>query len=282
MDPAVSVIVRCKDRAHTIGETFASIRAQTVPSEIVVVDSGSTDGTLDIARQFADVLVEITPREFSFGRALNIGAAAAHCGVHAAISAHTRFPRGDWLERALAHLGHDDVAGASGSLNRPDGRVLLEPFYQGAAEWAPGWGFNNTGAAWRPSVWRQHAFSEDMTASEDKEWAWRVTQAGWRIALDPLLVVPAGHRRKAGVRDLLRRSSAETRELVMRTGMPPISARDTLERWWSDIVRDDQTPPVLQRLNYYRLTEIVGTYVGSRQAIRRTRGRLEPEHDVTA
>jgi rhamnosyltransferase len=271
MGHAVSVIVRCRDKADTIEATFASIRAQTVPSEVVVVDSGSTDGTLEIARSSADVLVEIAPHEFSFGRALNVGAAAAHGTVHAALSAHTRFPRDDWLERALDHLRHDDVAGASGSLDRPDGRPLLEPFYQGAADWVAGWGFSNTAAAWRASVWRDHRFNEDMTASEDKEWAWRVILAGWRIAFDPLLVVPAGHRRGAGVRDLLRRSSAETSELVSHIGMPPVGAREALASWWSEIVRDEQTPPMLQRLNYYRLTEILGSYIGSRQAIPRTR-----------
>ena len=276
MGHAVSVIVRCRDKADTIEATFASIRAQTVPCEIVVVDSGSTDGTLEIARSSADALVEIAPHEFSFGRALNVGAAAAHGTVHAALSAHTRFPRDDWLERALDHLRHDDVAGASGSLDRPDGRPLLEPFYQGAADWVAGWGFSNTAGAWRASVWREHRFNEDMTASEDKEWAWRVILAGWRIAFDPLLVVPAGHRRGAGVRDLLRRSSAETRELVSHIGMPPVGAREALASWWTEIARDEQTPPVLQRLNYYRLTEILGSYIGSCQAIPRARAP-EPE-----
>jgi rhamnosyltransferase len=273
-DDAVSVIVRCRDKANTIEETFASIRAQTIPSEIVVVDSGSTDGTLDIARRTADVVVEIATGEFSFGRALNVGAEAASGSVHAALSAHTRFARRDWIERAVEHLRHEKVAGASGSLDRPDGGVLLEPFAQGASDWAPSWGYTNTGAAWRASVWREHRFDEEMTASEDKEWAWRVIHAGWRIVLDPFLVVPAGHRRTAGVRDLLRRSSAEARELVLRTGMPPVDARHALWRWWSDVARDEQTPPLLQRLNYFRLTEIVGSYVGSRQALARAR-RLE-------
>ena len=116
--PDVIVIVRCRDKSDTIEATFASVRTQTVPSEIVVVDSGSTDGTLDIARCSAHVLVEIAPDEFSFGRALNVGAAAA-------LSAHTRFPRSDWLERLLEHLSHDDVAGASGTQYGPEGGALL-------------------------------------------------------------------------------------------------------------------------------------------------------------
>jgi rhamnosyltransferase len=120
----VTVILRCRDKFDTIEATFASIRAQTVPSEIVGVDSGSTDGTLEVARCPADVLEHIAPDEFSFGRALNVGAAAAHGTIHAAVSAHRRFPRRDSLERALEHLGHNDVARVCGSLDRSDGRPL--------------------------------------------------------------------------------------------------------------------------------------------------------------
>ena len=83
-----SVIVRTKDKADTVEATFAALRPQTVPVEVVVVDSGSTDGTLEIARRHADRLVEIPAEAFTFGRALNVGAAAATAPVHFALSAH--------------------------------------------------------------------------------------------------------------------------------------------------------------------------------------------------
>jgi rhamnosyltransferase len=265
---AVSVIVRCRDKADTIEATLASIREQTVPAEIVVVDSGSTDGTLDIARRWADVIVEMRAHEFSYGRALNVGADAARSELHAALSAHVALPHGEWLASAIEHLARDGIAGASGHLMRADGEVLLEPVDQGFAQWIPTWGFTNTAAAWRAEVWREHPFDEAMSACEDKEWAWRVLRAGWRIAIDPRLAVSGLHRRKAGLRDLLRRCSAESRELVLRTDMEPVRARDALSRWWSDVTRDDETPALLQRLSYFRITEIAGSYLGSRQAVR--------------
>ena len=266
---SISVIVRCRDKADTIAATLACIREQSEPAEIVVVDSGSTDGTLDIARRRADVIVEIAPDDFSYGRALNLGAEAAHGEVHAALSAHVTLPHREWLARATDHLARDGVAGASGHMTRADGEVLLEPVDQGFEQWMPTWGFTNTAAAWRADVWREHRFDEVMSACEDKEWAWRVLRAGWRIAIDPRLAVSGIHRRKAGMRDLLRRCSAESRELVLRTDMPPISARDALSRWWNDVSRDDETPALLHRLSYFRMTEIAGSYIGSRQAIRR-------------
>jgi glycosyltransferase involved in cell wall biosynthesis len=264
----ISVIVRSKNKADTIGRTFDSIRRQTIPSEIVVVDSGSTDATLDIARRYADVIVEIPGDEFTFGRSLNIGAAAATSDLHAAVSAHVALPNDGWLARAAHHLRRKGVAGTSGSLDRPDGRILLEPFEQGLDDWQPNWGFTNTAAAWRAETWRDQPFDEAMSACEDKEWARRVLRAGWRLVLDPQLVVRGVHRRRAGLRDLLRRCTAESYELVLRTDMPPTSARDAVARWWGDVLRDEQTPPVFQRLSYFRATEIAGSYLGSRQAKR--------------
>jgi rhamnosyltransferase len=269
---SISVIVRAKDKADTIERTFASIRRQTVQSEIVVVDSGSTDGTLDIARRYADVIVEIPSHEFTFGRALNVGAATASGEFHAAVSAHVALPTDEWLVRTADHLRRDRVAGASGSLDRPGGGILLEPFYQGLEDWHPSWGFTNTAAAWRAEVWRTHPFDEGMSACEDKEWAWRVLRSGWLLAFDPQLVVRGVHRRRAGLRDLLRRCTAESYELVLHTGMQPVTARGAVSRWWSDVVRDEETPPMFQRLSYFRATEIAGSYIGSRQA-RRHAGR---------
>ena len=113
--PPASVIVRTRDAAATVERVFRALRAQTVESEILVVDSGSTDGTLDVARRWCDRLLTLSPSDFSFGRALNVGAAAARAPVHFALSAHCWPERTDWIERSLRHYERADAAGTSGA-----------------------------------------------------------------------------------------------------------------------------------------------------------------------
>ena len=196
----VSVVVRCRDKASTIEHTLRALRAQSVPVEVVVVDSGSTDGTVERAAPLADVLVQVPSADFTYGGALNAGAAAASTAVHAACSAHT-VPRPDFAERVLAHLSDPGIAAASGALLSPAGELLTEPYLQrrGDLEVAPWWGFSNTLSAWRAEVWADQRFREGLSACEDKEWSWRVLRLGHAIIIDPALLPLNEHRRAEGV-----------------------------------------------------------------------------------
>src|SRR3954471_24335145 len=102
--PRCSVIVRTKNEAASIGLTLDLLAAQTVATdtEVVVVDSGSTDATTDIVRAPDARLIEIAAESFSSGGALNAGAEAGSAPIVVALSSHA-FPRDpDWLARLLA------------------------------------------------------------------------------------------------------------------------------------------------------------------------------------
>ena len=75
---STSLIIRCFNEEAHIGRLLTGALSQTQPpSEIVIVDSGSTDATLAIASAFDVQIVSIPPEQFSFGHALNAGVAAA-------------------------------------------------------------------------------------------------------------------------------------------------------------------------------------------------------------
>jgi rhamnosyltransferase len=270
-----SVIVRAKNEEGQIQRCLESLRSQTVPVEIVVVDSGSTDKTLDIASRYADHLIRILPDDFTFGRALNIGAAAASAEIHFALSAHCAASRDDWVARAIAHYRRDPlVAGTFGTLDSPNGDALDTPFvcsFPGVAEdpyWGFYWGFSNHASSWRASVWREFQFDEDIEAAEDREWSWRVMRAGYVIVDDPSLFVGLEHRRSAGWRALFRRTRREAR--AMSRLLPPdrpYSVATAVQHWWSYMPPGSNKPPAIRRLNPARIVEFAGRWAGERDSL---------------
>ncbi|RXK80943.1 glycosyltransferase family 2 protein [Filimonas effusa] len=66
---SVSVVIICKNSAQTIGKAVKS--CQPLTDDIIVVDSGSTDGTLNIVRSHNAVLIE-TPW-LGYGDTKNLG-----------------------------------------------------------------------------------------------------------------------------------------------------------------------------------------------------------------
>lgn len=117
MNPKISVIIPCYNRARLIGDAIRSVLAQTVqPHEIIVVDDGSTDATeVHIAFNFPEV---------RYLRQSNAGAAAArNTGIKAATGDWIAFLDSDdtWEPHALAamakHAHFDVVFGRAENVN---------------------------------------------------------------------------------------------------------------------------------------------------------------------
>ena len=277
MSAPVSVIVRTKDKADVLPRAINSVRMQSVAAELVVVDSGSTDGTLELARTYSDAVVTLAPGEFTFGRALNAGAAAAGAPVHVALSAHCWLPRRDWLERLLAHYEDARVAAAMGGLSDPAGRPLQGLYVlSGRAALRPWFGFSNHGSSWRASVLREHRFDEQLEASEDREWMWRVVDDARRFVFDPALVVEPSRVRTSSPWHLLNKTRREVRALGAIGALEPLDGRDALRHWWSDLPAEGRLPRPLYRLHPYRAARIGGRWLGTRDAL----ARATPERPV--
>ena len=227
-----TVLIRAKNEAKDIGKTLGLVRAQTVESEIVLVDSGSTDGTVDIARGFDVNVIEIPPESFTYGYALNIGARAAAAPTVVALSAHAFPPDERWLERMLAAMDGPKVACACGGLAGPDGSALSQPFIQDreVAQRNPQWGYTNSAGAFRRDLHEQHEFREDMPFTEDKEWAWHWLQQGWTCVVAPDLTVDHDHS-KDPLGETWKRARAEWIGFGMYMDLPPYSVRDAVHDW---------------------------------------------------
>ena len=205
--PVATAIVRTYNSARTVQAALQSLRSQSADVEVVVVDSGSTDDTLSLVAPWADQVVRLPREHFTFGRALNEGAARASGPVHLALSSHCVLPRPDWVAIAADHLTSPRNVAACGLDFDGQSQAIGAPFVADHDYLVRHrhWGLSNHAGAWRADAWRQHAFDESLSSSEDKEWSWRATADGARLVIDPQLIVLGTHRRAGGTHAYYRR-----------------------------------------------------------------------------
>jgi rhamnosyltransferase len=183
LDPAVSIVVRAKNEEGLLGETLTRLNSQTFRDfEIVLVDSGSTDRTLEIARSFPSVrVIQIRSEDFTFGYALNVGCEHSRGNVLALLSAHALPGNEHWLSRLIAPFADERVVGVWGG-QRPRNSVPPPPriLRQDLSMFLGNvyFGLNNANSAIRKSAWEQYPFNEGLSGSEDKEWAYRILRDG--------------------------------------------------------------------------------------------------------
>lgn len=263
--PRISVVIRAKDEAPSIGRVLELVAGQTVAAatQVIVVDSGSTDGTDRIARDAGAEVISIPAASFTFGGSLNTGCTAAEAEVVVALSAHA-FPEDDgWLDRLAGCFDDPTVCAASGAGTGPtgeplDGRVVQD---EALARRYPLWGYESAAGAFRRSLWAQREFRADMPGTEDKEWAWHWLQRGHRVVLGPDLLVDHGHG-KDPMRDQFVRARREWVGFHMYLDLEPYSAREMLGEWWRE--QETYAKRHRARLSHRRAARLAGRYMAQR------------------
>lgn len=113
---SVSVIIPVKNGIRTIKKCIDGILSQTIDvEEIVVVDSGSTDGTIEILEQYDEVkLIEIPAKDFNHGDTRNLGVQHAS-GEYVVLTVQDAWPANEyWLENMLKGFQEDNVVAVCG------------------------------------------------------------------------------------------------------------------------------------------------------------------------
>ena len=187
--PEISIIVRCFNEEKYIGRLLAGVLAQTKRDiEIIVVDSGSTDQTVRVARRYPVKVLSIRPEEFSFGRALNYGCSQARGTYLVFASAHVYPAASNWLENLVSMFRDPQVALVYGK-QRGDASTryfehrIFNKLYPDASISRKQDPFcNNANAAIRRDVWERFPYDEQLTGLEDLEWAKRIVGEGYYLA----------------------------------------------------------------------------------------------------
>ena len=184
-----SIIIRAYNKEKHIGRLLEGIRQQTLKDvEIILVDSGSTDGTVSVAESFGARVVRIPPVEFTFGRSLNFGVQAATRELIGIASAHVYPVYSDWLESLLRPFEDENVALSYGKQRGPESatfseRQIFHQWYPDVSKPRQANAFcNNANAAIRKSLWEQNPYDETLTGLEDLAWAKQAKEQGCDIA----------------------------------------------------------------------------------------------------
>lgn len=130
--PPVTVVVIHRNRPDAVGRTVEAFRDQSVPTEVIVVDNGSTAATqAELPGLVGDAELILTGANLGFGPGGNVGLRrflAAGPGEWVAIAPHDALPDHDTLEKMLAAVASRPSVGLM-SADVGDGmRPIIDPF----------------------------------------------------------------------------------------------------------------------------------------------------------
>lgn len=188
--PKVSFVIRTKNEERFIGKVLKYLYKQTYKDfEVIIVDSRSTDRTLEIVKKFPVRIIRIKPPEFNFSCALNLGISKAKGEIIGIVSGHSIPISDNWLEDGLKNFEDRKVVGVTGHLSvnplaylhRSFGRLdflFLQEKEEKIAD------MTNTHALIRKKMWRLYPFDESLSGAEDYDWASEMLARGFNVIRD--------------------------------------------------------------------------------------------------
>lgn len=219
---SVSALILSWNTLDLLKECLASLRVQTVaPAQMVVVDNGSTDGSVEWLRAQADVDLLTAGRNLGFAAANNLG--LQRCTGEMVLLANADVVlANDYLELCCRHFERPDVGSVTGKLLRPGGKIVDST---GHCVYGLGWAENRGelgldigydhdeevfGVSAAAAVYRRAALDSVVVSGqvldesyfayiEDVDLDWRLRWMGWRAWFEPAAVA-VHHRSATGAR----------------------------------------------------------------------------------
>lgn len=263
---AISVVVPTKNAGPGFAPLCRHLQLMQArfDLEVLIIDSGSRDGTVAEAERAGFRVHRIAPAEFGHGRTRNRGVRMTAGEIVCFLTQDVLPCTPDWPARFADALRDPRVAGVYGRQVPRDASTVemffvalnypAEPGRLGRDHAVPRPGrvvFSNAFSATRREVWKAFPFPEDVPVSEDQAWAEGVLRAGYEIAYEPGAEALHAHRYTLG--GLFRRHFLLAQALASR-GLDrvagPVEAVKFLAREVGYFVRQGHAIRVPQLLVY--------------------------------
>jgi rhamnosyltransferase len=201
-----SILIPAKDEVLNIRTCLDSVFAQVADKdfEVILVDSGSTDGTPEIVSEYPVRLYRIAPDEFHHARTRNYLASLSRGKYLVYLNADAFPTSSTWLNSLLSNFSDSSVGAVYGRhLPKPDcnleRQVVLSAMYgeekvvkEASRRRELGYRYyhlSTVNAAICKDVWESTGFPEDLKIYEDVGIAKRILDAGWKIIYEPTATV---------------------------------------------------------------------------------------------
>jgi len=190
----ISIIILTKNAGDVFKSVLDGIFTQNIKFlEVIIVDSGSKDNTLKIAKEYPVKIIEIQPEEFGHGITRNFGASLAK-GNHIVYLTQDAIPNDiNWLKELMEPFKDSNIAGVYGrQIPKKDENIIDKFFYLSLYSdkdimWKNHKNlgvdtiFSDVNSAIRKDILLKYPFDNDIIVSEDHEWAHRVLKEDYAI-----------------------------------------------------------------------------------------------------
>ncbi len=207
----ISVIIPTLNEGKVISRCMKSLSRQTFKDfEIVVVDSGSTDGTLEIIKKYKGRVIYEPRRGVPLARNRGVRESKGDIVVHT--DGDSAYPS-DWLAKIAKHFEDRDVVAVGGPIAPAENKLKHRLIFKVTTNYFPRLAkllnfmvFQGSNSSFRRDAYEKAGgYNEKIRTLDDNEFPNRIKKLG-RVVFDPSLVVVTSTRRfeKAGyVRETL-------------------------------------------------------------------------------
>jgi len=182
----VSIIIRTKDSSNIIEQSLKALFSQSFQDfDVIIVDSGSTDKTLEKCSNYKHTLIKIKAHEYHPGKVINYVLQKCHNDVVVFLNSDCVMLHTNTLQNLLNGLESDNIhAVFARQVSRPEAKTWVKRDYEVSfpkgekPEWMH---FSLPLAAIKKEVWEEVPFYTQAWASEDSKWAIDIKQKGYHV-----------------------------------------------------------------------------------------------------